>query len=422
MFIDEAKIEVAAGKGGDGHVSFHTAKYIPNGGPDGGDGGRGGHIIFRANENMSSLQDFRYKRKYRAEDGQNGGTSRKTGRNGADLTLDVPLGTLIYDVESNQLLADLNQPNQTVIIAKGGRGGRGNAQFANAVRQAPRFAKAGRVGQQFTLKIELKLLADVGLLGMPNVGKSTFLSVVSAARPKIADYHFTTLTPNLGICTVEDQHFVMADIPGLIPGAHEGMGLGHAFLKHVERTRLLVHLVDVSGSEGRDPIADFDAINAELRLHDAHLANRPQLVIASKIDLATPDQIAAFRAEMEKRGLQVYEMCAPIHEGTTEILQAIAAQLSQLPVTVLHERPQNEHRVYEAPTALFTIEQDQEGYHVLGAWAEHLVASTNFNDVDSLSYFQRILRRHGVIDALIDAGIQEGDTVIMEELEFDFIP
>lgn len=422
MFIDQAKIYVCAGKGGDGHVSFYTAKYIPNGGPDGGDGGRGGDVIFVADENMTSLQDFRYKRKYKAEDGQHGGQHNKTGRSGKDLILKVPVGTMFWDADTDRLLADLNEAGKSAVIAKGGGGGRGNARFANSVRQAPNFAKAGRVGEDHNLRIELKLLADVGLLGMPNVGKSTLLSVVSAARPKIADYHFTTLVPNLGICQVEDHSFVMADIPGLIPGASEGAGLGDDFLRHVERTRLLVHLVDVAGSEGRDPIEDFDNINRELALHDEELSKRPQLVVASKIDLATPEQLAAFHKEMEGRGYKVFEICAPIHEGTDQLLKAISAELEQLPMTVLKTKPLDEHKIYEVPVDKFTIRVDDEGYHVLGDWAEHLVASTNFDDADSLNFFQRCLRREGVIEALEKQGIKEGDTVIMEDLEFEFIP
>ncbi len=422
MFIDQADITVIAGRGGDGHVSFHTAKYIPKGGPDGGDGGRGGDIVFVANENMSSLQDFRYKRKYKAADGEPGGTGKCTGKSAPALRVEVPVGTILYDRNSGRVLADMNEPGLAKVIAKGGGGGRGNARFANAIRKAPNFAKAGRVGEEFDLRIELKVLADVGLLGMPNVGKSTFLSVVSAARPKIADYHFTTLKPNLGVCRVGDVEFVMADIPGLIPGASEGAGLGHAFLRHVERTRLLVHIVDVSGSEGRDPVADFEAINKELEARDPVLAARPQIVVANKIDLAEPEQLEAFRKAMAERGHQVYEICAPIHEGTTELLKTIAERVSALPVTVLTTAAETEHKVYEAPSVRFTIEQDEEGFHVLGDWANHLVQSTNFNDSESLQFFQRCLRREGVVEALEAAGIREGDTVIMEELEFEFIP
>ncbi|MGI6546555.1 MAG: GTPase ObgE [Fastidiosipilaceae bacterium] len=422
MFIDQAKIYICAGRGGDGHVSFHTAKYLPNGGPDGGDGGRGGDIYFVANENLTSLQDFRYKRKYKAEDGQSGGKKKMSGRSGEHLTIEVPAGTLLWDAEMDRLLADLREPGVPVLIAKGGAGGRGNANFANAVRRAPNFAKAGRVGQEYNLRIELKLLADVGLLGLPNVGKSTLLSVLSAAKPKIADYHFTTLSPNLGICQVDEHNFVMADIPGLIPGASQGAGLGLDFLRHVERSRLLVHLVDVSGSEGRDPIEDFDQINLELGLHDERLASRPQIVVASKIDLATPEQLERFHQIMEGRGFAVYDICAPIHEGTDKLLKAISAKLKTLPMTVLTQIPTTEHKIYEAPTSLFNIHKDDEGYHVRGEWAEHLVRSTNFNDPESLNYFQRMLRRKGVIEALEQKGIQEGETVIMEELEFEFIP
>ncbi|HHX36749.1 MAG TPA: GTPase ObgE [Clostridiaceae bacterium] len=422
MFIDVADIYVCAGKGGDGHVSFHRAKYIPQGGPDGGDGGRGGDVIFVADPNMASLQDFRYKRKYKAEDGEPGGKNKMTGRSGDHLVIRVPVGTLLFDRDTNRLLADLSEADKEVIIAKGGAGGRGNARFATSVRQAPNFAKAGRIGMDFNLRIELKLLADVGLLGMPNVGKSTLLSVVSKARPKIADYHFTTLKPNLGICQVDDQNFVMADIPGLIPGAHKGAGLGGDFLRHVERTRLLVHLVDVAGSEGRDPVDDFDQINQELKLYDPVLSERPQIVVASKIDLATPEQIQHFRATMEGRGYSVYEICGPIHEGTEALMKAIAEKLSRLPRTVLSVPSYEDHKIYEAPMDLFTIRRDNERYVVEGEWASHLVASTNFDDAESLHYFQRMLRRHEVIEALERAGIQEGDTVVMDELEFEFIP
>ncbi|NLL65946.1 MAG: GTPase ObgE [Clostridiaceae bacterium] len=422
MFIDVAEIYVCAGKGGDGHVSFHRAKYIPNGGPDGGDGGRGGDVIFVADPNMASLQDFRYKRKYKAENGESGGQNKKTGRSGENLVIRVPVGTLLFDKDSDRLLADLNEAGEEVVIAKGGAGGRGNARFATSVRQAPNFAKAGRIGMDFNLRIELKLLADVGLLGMPNVGKSTLLSVVSRARPKIADYHFTTLKPNLGICKVGDQDFVMADIPGLIPDAHKGAGLGGDFLRHVERTRLLVHLVDVAGSEGRNPIEDFDNINRELELYDPILSERPQIVVASKIDLATPEQIDHFRKVMEGRGYDVYEICGPIHEGTDELLKAIAEKLSQLPRTVLSVPSYEDHKVYEAPVELFTIRRENEFFYVEGEWARHLVASTNFDDTESLQFFQKMLRRNNVIEALEKADIQEGDTVVMEELEFEFIP
>ena len=356
---------------------------------------------------MASLQDFRYKRKYKAENGESGGQNKKTGRSGENLVIRVPVGTLLFDKDSDRLLADLNEAGEEVVIAKGGAGGRGNARFATSVRQAPNFAKAGRIGMDFNLRIELKLLADVGLLGMPNVGKSTLLSVVSRARPKIADYHFTTLKPNLGICKVGDQDFVMADIPGLIPDAHKGAGLGGDFLRHVERTRLLVHLVDVAGSEGRNPIEDFDNINRELELYDPILSERPQIVVASKIELATPEQIDHFRKVMEGRGYDVYEICGPIHEGTDELLKAIAEKLSQLPRTVLSVPSYEDHKVYEAPVELFTIRRENEFFYVEGEWARHLVASTNFDDTESLQFFQKMLRRNNVIEALEKAGIKK---------------
>lgn len=422
MFIDYAKIFLKSGKGGDGRVSFHTAKYVPNGGPDGGDGGDGGSVIFVADANLSTLQDFRYKRKYMAEDGEMGGRRNKTGKNGADLYVKVPVGTIIKDAQTGRLLADFTVNGEEVVIAEGGKGGKGNVRFANPVRQAPNFARAGEAATEMEVIIELKLLADIGLIGMPNVGKSTLLSVVSEARPAIADYHFTTLEPNLGICTVGEKHFAIADIPGLIEGASDGLGLGHNFLRHIERTRLLLHLVDVSGSEGRDPLDDFKQINNELAKFDSDLAKRHQLVVASKIDLATEAQLKSFHTAIEGQGYEVFDICGPIHEGVNKLMQRAAALLDELPETVLRPQPELATKVYTYDAQLFNIKAVPGGFAVVGKWAENLVNSTNFEDVESLQYFQRLLKTKGVIDALVAAGIKEGDTVHIYDIEFEYVP
>ncbi len=421
MFIDSARIYVRAGNGGNGMVSFHTAKYVPNGGPDGGDGGRGGSVIFFADDNKSTLQDFRFKRKYVADDGEKGGRRKMYGHGGADLRLPVPVGTLIKDADTGRTLADLTEAGQSVVIAHGGRGGKGNIHFANSVRQAPNFARAGEPGEEFNLQIELKLLADVGLVGFPNVGKSTLLSVISAARPKIADYAFTTLEPVLGLVSVDDSSFVVADIPGLIEGAHTGLGLGLDFLKHIERTRLLIHVLDASGSEGRDPLHDFAVINEELESYHSGLASRPQVVALNKIDMTDETRLAALTAELEQRGYRVFPMCAAINEGVTPLLQYVAALLPTLPKTVLTD-PITEQALFKfEPETLFTIRKDNDVYRVEGSWIENLVNSTNFDDSESLQYFQRLIRKKGVISALEKAGVKEGDLVSLHDLEFEFI-
>lgn len=423
MFIDHAKIYVCAGNGGAGMVSFRKEKYIPNGGPDGGDGGKGGDVIFVAVENISTLQDFRFKHKFVAEDGEGGGKRKRFGKDGKDLVIRVPVGTIIKDAESGDVLADFTEKDQRVIIAKGGRGGFGNPHFSNSVRQAPNFAKAGRPGDELNLAIELKLLADVGLLGMPNVGKSTLLSVISSAKPKIADYHFTTIEPVLGIVTLDDKSYVVADIPGLIEGAAEGQGLGHDFLRHIERTRLLIHVVDVSGSEGRDPIEDFDMINLELENYDQTVSNRRQIVVASKVDQADEEQIQRFREAMQARGInQIYPLSAPIHIGVDELVKAIFREMDKLPLTELVRPVSTESRIYNYEPNTFEVVRDADGFHVSGRWIEELVMSTNFDDAESLHYFQRQLRRRGVIEELEKAGVQEGDLVIMDDFQFDYIP
>jgi GTPase len=421
MFIDSAFISVKAGDGGDGAVSFHTARYLPNGGPDGGDGGRGGSIVFKASDSLSTLQDFRYRRSYQAASGKNGSQSKQTGRSGTDLVIKVPVGTMIKDAETGNILADLTADGQEAVIARGGRGGQGNARFANSVRQAPRFARAGEPGEEFNLQIELKLLADAALIGYPNVGKSTLLSVVSAARPKIADYEFTTLEPVLGVVSVDDYSFVLADIPGLIEGAHEGTGLGLSFLKHIERTRLLIHVLDVSGEGARSPLLDFDLVNDELAAYDSRLCKLPQVIALNKTDLASEQTISHVRVTLEERGYRVFSVCAPVGEGVTELMRHVAAQLRSLPPAHLFDETAEAVRYQLEEADLFQIVKSGDVWQVSGPWIEHLVRSTNFDDSDSLKYFQRLIRKKGVIDALKKAGVREGDTVALGDLEFDFI-
>jgi len=421
MFIDEAKIHIRAGNGGNGMVSFHTAKYVPNGGPDGGDGGRGGSVIFVADSGMNTLQDFRYKRRFIADDGEKGGRRQKYGHAGKDMRITVPVGTVIRDNESGRILADLTEHGQEAVIAHGGRGGKGNIHFANSIRQAPNFARAGEPGETYDLVVELKLLADVGLIGYPNVGKSTLLSVISAARPKIADYPFTTIEPNLGVVAVDDYSFVVADIPGLIEGASVGLGLGHDFLRHIERTRLLIHVLDASGAEGRDPIADFDQINLELASFNEKLASRPQIVAVNKIDDTTPEMLARIRKELTGRGLLVYPICAPIGEGISDLIKKTAELVRTLPVTLLNE-PVSDETIYRfEEEELFSIERDGATLVVTGNWIAGLVNSTNFEDTESLQYFQRLLRKKGVIAALEKAGVAEGDLIRLHDADFEFI-
>ncbi len=421
MFIDEAKIHVQAGNGGNGMVSFHTAKYVPNGGPDGGDGGRGGSVYFVADEGLNTLQDFRFKRRFHAEDGEKGGRRQQYGRGGKDLVIPVPVGTVVKELESGRILADFTQAGQREIIVRGGRGGKGNIHFANSIRQAPNFARAGEPGEVLDIVLELKLLADVGLIGFPNVGKSTLLSVISAARPKIADYPFTTIEPNLGVVVVDDFSFVVADIPGLIEGASEGLGLGHDFLRHIERTRLLLHVIDASGKEDRQPLEDFDRINRELENFNAELASRPQIVALNKIDETDPDQLDHLIAYFSELGLPVFPICAPIGEGVDSLVKKVAEQVRMLPPTRLAIPVADETWYRFEEEALFGIERDGPVYVVTGNWIAGLVNSTNFDDTESLQYFQRLLRRKGVIDALEKAGVQEGDLIRLNDAEFEFL-
>ncbi len=422
MFVDKAVITVKAGDGGNGAVSFHREKYVAAGGPDGGDGGRGGNIVFKVDTGLNTLADFRYKRKYTAPAGQTGGAKRCFGKAGEDLVITVPEGTLIFDDETGRLMADMTA-EKPFIAAKGGRGGWGNAHFATPTRQVPRFAKPGTPGESYTLRLELKLLADVGLVGFPNVGKSSLISAVSEAKPQVANYHFTTVTPVLGVVRVaERQSFVMADIPGIIEGAAEGVGLGHDFLRHIERCRVLVHVVDIAGSEGRDPLEDFDKINHELAAFDSALASRPMIVAGNKCDLATEEQQAAFAAAMKARGFAYFPIMAPIAHGTDALIKHLAAMLQTLPPPTRFE-PQAEELpdVETLRDRSVQIKNEDGVFFVEAPWLLRLMRGINFDDSESLQYFEKVLRSAGIIDALTDAGVVEGDTVCIYDFEFEFV-
>lgn len=423
MFVDKAKISIKAGDGGNGAVTFHREKFVAAGGPDGGDGGRGGNVIFVADTNMSTLLGFRYKKKYAAESGQNGGGARCTGKNGGDLVIKVPKGTVVRDAASGRIMADLSD-DLPITVAHGGKGGWGNTHFATATRQIPRFARPGYPGEVYDVELELKLLADVGLCGFPNVGKSTLISVVSAAKPEIANYHFTTLTPVLGVVRVDDDtSFVMADIPGLIEGASEGLGLGHEFLRHVDRCRLIVHVVDVSGIEGREPSEDFEKINQELRRFDAELAERPMLVAGNKCDMATPEQVEAFRHYVEEKGYRFFPISAATRQGTDELVQAVAAELAKLPPIVRYEieAPSEQERLAAVRRNEFTIEKVDGVYVVKADWLANSLSNVNMEDYESLQYFQRVLVQSGIIAKLEELGVQQGDTVSVLDYEFEFV-
>ena len=421
-FVDKARITVRAGKGGDGAVAFHREKYVAAGGPDGGDGGRGGDVVFVVDDNMSTLMDFRYKRKYVAGNGANGMGKRCYGKDGETLYIKVPRGTLIRDTATNAIIHDMST-GENWVAAKGGRGGWGNLHFATPTRQVPRFAKPGLPGESHEITLELKLLADVGLVGFPNVGKSTLLSVVSKAHPKIANYHFTTLFPNLGVVYVDEGvSFVMADIPGIIEGASEGAGLGHDFLRHIDRCRLLIHLVDVSGSEGRDPVEDFDAINAELREYNPELAERPQIVAANKCDLLGDDRdnIDRLKAHVEELGYSFYEMSAVTHEGTRELIRECAGRLATLPPVMHYEADYVPPEPVIDTSEELSIENFDDMWIVEGPWLQRLVATVNFSDYESRMYFDRILREAGVFDRMEAMGVKDGDTISMYDLMFEY--
>lgn len=423
MFVDIAKIKITAGDGGNGAVAFRREKYVAAGGPDGGDGGRGGNIVFKVNDNLATLADFRYKRKYKAQNGAPGQSGHKSGKRGEDLIIEVPRGTLIREQTTGKVMADMSDDDEFV-AAKGGRGGWGNSHFKTPTRQTPRFAKPGTPGESWEVSLELKLLADVGLLGFPNVGKSTLISVVSEAKPIIADYHFTTLTPVLGVVSMgEGKSFVMADIPGLIEGASDGVGLGHEFLRHVERCRLLVHIIDAAGSEGRDPIEDFNKINEELVKFNPDMAELPQIVVGNKVDLATDEQLEKLEKYFTERGYQYFTMCAPIAEGTQEIINAVAAKLATLPPIKRYEKEEIPAEFFEKNNdGKFTVTVQDGIYCVEGEWLLKILQQCDLDDYESLQYFQRVLHSSGIIDALIEKGIQEGDTVEIYDLEFDFVP
>lgn len=422
MFIDVVKIYIKAGDGGNGAVSFRREKYVPAGGPDGGDGGNGGDVVFEVNTGKHTLRDFRYKKSFKAQSGENGRGKNMHGKRGEDIVIEVPPGTIIRENKTNRIIADMTTPGERKIIAYGGRGGRGNARFATATRQAPRFSKDGKKGQELWLTLELKSIADVGLIGFPNVGKSTILSVLTASRPKIANYHFTTLFPNLGVVdTKYGDSFVMADIPGIIEGAHQGTGLGIDFLRHIERTRILVHVLDISGVEGRDPVEDFYIINKELKSFSEELAQRPQVVAANKMDITSgQENLIRLEAELRTKGIKVFPVSAATGKGFDELVLELANMLKELPAMepFKEEFDWMDEGIERQP---FEIDIVDDIYVVSGPAIDRLLGSVNLDDYESMQFFQRALRRQGIIDALRDAGINHGDTVKMQDLEFDFI-
>lgn len=423
MFADIAKIKIKAGNGGAGAVAFHREKYVAAGGPDGGDGGKGGDIVFVVDDNLATLADFRYKRKYCAKDGENGRGSRQCGKKAPDLEIRVPRGTIIKEANSGAVMADMSFTDRFV-AAKGGKGGWGNMHFATPTRQVPRFAKPGIPGEEWEISLELKLIADVGLVGYPSVGKSSLISVVSQAKPKIADYHFTTLVPNLGVVSMgEGSSFVIADIPGLIEGASDGIGLGHEFLRHIDRCRLIVHIVDVSGYEGRDPVEDFKKINSELEKFDPELAKRPQIAVGNKIDMAEPEQIERFKSFVQSQGYEYYSICAPICEGTQELMDAVWNKLSTLPPVKKYEAQEIPAEVLIKNDNSFKITVLDEHYYLVKAsWFPKVLKGIDIEDYEALQYMQRVLEKSGIFKALREKGIQEGDTVSLYDIEFEYVP
>ena len=418
MFVDTAQITVKAGKGGNGLVSFHREKYVPAGGPDGGDGGKGGNVVFVADNKLTTLMDFRYRKTYSAPNGQDGRAGKCSGKAGEDIIVRVPEGTIIRDAATGKVMADMTGENKTFIAARGGNGGWGNVHFATPVRQAPKIAKPGQLGQEREIILELKLLADVALVGFPNVGKSTLISRVSSARPKIANYHFTTLTPNLGVVSVHDKSFVIADVPGLIEGAHTGAGLGHEFLRHIERTRILIHVVDASGTEGRDPVEDFEAISKELELYNPELLLRPQIVAGNKTDI--PGDVATeFEQFITESGYPYFPISAATGQGIDALMNRVAEMLDVLPPIPVYEAEEivEEEIDYNA----YEITVEDGNYTVSGPYVDKLLRGINFGEDESVHYFQRAIRARGIIDDLRAKGINEGDTVIFGDMEFDFI-
>ncbi len=423
MFIDHSKIYVKAGDGGNGCLSFHTEKYITNGGPDGGDGGDGGNVVLQAAPNLTSLQNFRFKHKFVAQNGAKGMSKKMYGKRGEDLIIAVPVGTVVKDFESGEIIADLTEAGQKIVVARGGKGGLGNMHYANSVRQAPQFATPGSAGEERELGIELKLIADVGLVGFPNAGKSTLLSVLTRAKPKIADYPFTTLEPVLGVVSKDDFSYVIADIPGIIENAHEGAGLGHDFLRHIERTRLLVHVVDLSGTDGRDPLDDFKTINNELEEFSIELAARPQIVVGNKCDGVTDEEAQEFVDSVKAMGYEdVFIISAAGQIGIRELADKITETVSKLPPTILHDIASGEEKVYtfdEGKKYEIIINEDGN-FEVTGKWINKIFNSTNFGDTESTNFFQRTLENEGVFEELKKMGVKEGDTVKVCDLEFDY--
>ena len=420
-FVDQVRITVKAGNGGNGSASFHREKYVMNGGPDGGDGGKGGDIVFLADENSHTLLDFRYKSKYTAENGADGSANNCNGKNGADLLIKVPVGTVILDDENGKVLADMDQPGEQRVLFKGGKGGWGNRHFATPTRQAPNFAKPGIKTAVRSLRMELKTIADVGLIGYPNVGKSSILSVVTSAKPKVGNYHFTTLTPNLGIVRRYGKDIVLADIPGLIEGAADGAGLGHDFLRHIERTRLLLHVVDISGSEGRDPLDDLDQINTELD-HYGKLSELPQIIVCNKTDLpGAEENLTRMKALAEGMGCPVFAVSAATHQGFDELLDETARMLETLPPVLHYQEEADEDNESYTQDNTFEIVMDGPVFVVEGPGMERLIDSVNFDDLESMNWFHRMLRKLGVIDALREKGAGEGTTVRIAGMEFDFV-
>lgn len=427
MFIDTAKIFVKSGDGGYGCISFRREKYVPLGGPDGGDGGRGGDVVFKVDTNITTLLDFKYKKKFVADKGTNGEGSKCYGKDGSKLIIKVPMGTIIRDIETNKIMADLSHSDDEFVVCRGGKGGKGNVKFATPTRQAPNFAEPGMPGEERWVGLELKLLADVGLLGFPNVGKSTFLSVVTKAKPKIANYHFTTLKPNLGVVAVKGiEPFVMADIPGIIEGASEGVGLGIDFLRHIERTRLLIHVVDISGLEGRDPIEDFKKINEELKKYNVKLWDRPQIVVANKCDMLYDESVYEnFKKAVQEMGYnKVFKMSAATSQGIEAVMQEASKLLKEIPLTDL-EIADDERFIPEEKRFTYTInEVEEDGLKVFvveGTFVDRLLLAVNVNEPDSLRYFHKVLKNKGIFDELREMGIEDGDVVRVNDFEFEYM-
>ena len=429
MFVDRAKIYIRSGKGGDGAVTFRREPFVPEGGPDGGDGGRGGDVIFQADRNLRTLMDFKYKRKYEAEDGQNGMKKKRFGKAGENLIIKVPMGTVVIDEETGLVMKDLVEDGESFVAAKGGRGGRGNTNFKNSVRQAPNFAEAGGAAKERNVILELKLIADVGLVGFPNVGKSSLLAVSTSAQPKIANYHFTTIDPNLGVVQIHDSSFVMADIAGIIEGASEGLGMGFKFLKHIERTKVLIHVVDVSGSEGRDPIEDFEKINKELEHYSPRILKKPQLVAANKIDMIDEEdpQYLAFKEHVESLGYPVFPMSAPLNLGVREILDAALLELQKIEADPTAQQDDNEYFDFESENydpnyrdILCGYDEEEDVYTLEGKQLAKIFNSTNFNDMGSLRYLYKYIEKKGAIDELKKLGLEEGDIIRIQDYDMEY--